>query len=231
MRNKLLIVSVVAMLGLVGCNKEEEAAAISPGVEKAQSGVTEATTPASVPVATEAQVPTNVETNTMPTASVPSSVAPQAVITDNTKVVPVASPATQASTQLPEPANVVPQNKLDATSQTVVYGVGDGQGQAQPTLTSDVISASSPASIPVAADQKVAAKVTAAVASPVEVVDTTKIKESVTTVVNQVPEVKTVSGVNTANGVNINAAPSADSIPVAAAPHGSDSAVLSPHGK
>lgn len=203
MRDKLLIISVVAVLGIMGCSKEEETAAISPDVGQAQPSVAQvATAPVAAPTSgpatavapasaanampmVAAPAPTSA-TNAMPMAAAPALA--------NTQAMPASSQSDQANTMTPK--------TLDMTNPSATSGANVGQGQAQQNLTPNTTAATTaptPASAP---DQQVVPGSVSAAANPVEVIDTTKIQEPMTVTstapmleVKPAPEVKQVQGV------------------------------------
>ena len=167
MRNKLLIISVVAVLGITGCSKEEETAAISPDVEQAQSSVAQT---AAAPTAAPASEPTAVVAPAPATNAMPMAVAPTST---NAQAMPATSQSGQANAQSQEPVNTMTPRPLDMPNSSVASGTNVGQDQAQQNLTPNVIAAT-PASAPALATDQQAAS------NPVELVDTTKIQEPVT---------------------------------------------------
>ncbi len=74
MRNKLLVISIMAIIGITGCSKEEETAAISPGVEKVQPAA------AVAPEAQPAPVAEKIVEQTAPAVGSQPSVEPTTVV-------------------------------------------------------------------------------------------------------------------------------------------------------
>ena len=134
MRNKWFIFSMVAVIGVVGCSKEEETAAVSSGVEQSQLSTT-----APVAAGTQATPDKGSQTNVQPQEQLPASTAmpqsqapdvqtsPVVTITNEAQKSPVQPTPAQSASDLQNASSTLPveQGSVPAASTPVEVSGGN----------------------------------------------------------------------------------------------------------